>query len=206
MEFDRLLLWIESQPATVIALIAFGACYLCAAIVFVVAQVLVSKRIANELKATTPVMLTPLSVLTGLVIAFVASRIWINLDHANAVVRDEARNIEEIVTLAKRFPQNVQTEIRHAIGQYLQFTKEDAWPAMLSGSAKMQTSVPDSPTRCRRCCPLCRKIPVSRSRSNAQWLQSSKLSTQDGIAFCSARLPCCPCSGLSFSFLRRSCL
>ena len=142
MEFDRLLLSIESQPATVIALIAFGTCYLCAAIVFIIERVLLSKRIANELKATTPVMLTPLSVLTGLVIAFVASRIWINLDHANAVVRDEARNIEEVVTLAKRFPQNVQTEIRHAIGQYLQFTKEDAWPAMLSGSAKMQTSVP----------------------------------------------------------------
>jgi hypothetical protein len=142
MEFDRLLLWIESQPATVIALIAFGACYLCAAILFVIARVLVSQRIANELKATTPVMLTPLSVLTGLVIAFVASRIWTNFDHANAVVRDEARYIEEIVTLAKRLPQNVQTDIRHDIGQYLQFVKEQSWPAMLGGSAQMRTSVP----------------------------------------------------------------
>ena len=54
MEFDHLLLWIESQPASIIALIAFGACYLCAATVFVIAQLLISKRIANELKATTP--------------------------------------------------------------------------------------------------------------------------------------------------------
>ncbi len=142
MAFDRLLLWIESQPAIVIALITFGACYLCAAIVFVVAQVLISKRIANELKATTPVMLTPLSVLTGLVIAFVASRIWINFDHASAIVRDEVRNIEEIVILAERLPQNVQTGIRRDIGQYLQFTKEHEWPAMLGGNAKMRTSVP----------------------------------------------------------------
>jgi hypothetical protein len=142
MAFDRLLLWIESQPAIVIALITFGACYLCAAIVFVTAQILISKRIANELKATTPVMLTPLSVLTGLVIAFVASRIWINFDHANAIVRDEVRNIEEIVILADRLPQNAQTGIRHDISQYLQFTKEHEWPAMLSGNAKMRTSVP----------------------------------------------------------------
>ena len=142
MEFDRMLLWIESQPAMVIALIAFGACYLCAAIIFVIARVFVTQRIANELKATTPVMLTPLSVLTGLVIAFVASRIWINLDHANAVVRDEARNIEEIVTLAERLPQKVQTEMRQAVGRYLQFTREYAWPAMLSGGAKMRASVP----------------------------------------------------------------
>jgi hypothetical protein len=142
MKFDRPLLWLEAQPSIVIALITFGACYLCAAIVFVIARVSVSNRIANELKATTPVMLTPLSVLTGLVIAFVASRTWTNLDHASAVVRDEVRNIEEIVTLADRLPQNVQTEIHHAIGQYLQFTKDHEWPAMLAGSAKMLTSVP----------------------------------------------------------------
>jgi Protein of unknown function (DUF4239) len=142
MEFDRLLLWIESQPAAVIALITFGACYLCATMIFVIAQVFVSKRIANELKATTPVMLTPLSVLTGLVIAFVASRIWINFDHANAVVRDEVRNIEEVVTLAERLPQDVQTGIRHGIGQYLQFTKEYEWPAMLGGNAKIRPSIP----------------------------------------------------------------
>jgi hypothetical protein len=142
MEFERLLLWIESQPAIVIALITFGACYLCAAIIFVIDRVLVSKRVWNELKATTPVMLTPLSVLTGLVIAFVASRIWVNLDHANGIVRDEARNIGEIVTLAERLPQKVQIEIRHAIGQYLQFTKEHDWPAMLAGSVQMRTSVP----------------------------------------------------------------
>src|ERR1700761_8297894 len=139
MEFDRLLLWVESQPAAVIALITFGACYLCATIIFVIAQVFVSKRIANELKATTPVMLTPLSVLTGLTIAFVASRIWTNLDHANSIVGDEVRSIEEVVTLAKRLPQNVQTEIRHGIGKYLQFTREQAWPAMLGGSEKMRT-------------------------------------------------------------------
>lgn len=139
---ERLLIWIESQPAIVIALITFGACYLCAAIIFVIERTLLSKHIANELKATTPVMLTPLSVLTGLVIAFVASRIWTNFDHANTIVRDEARYVEEIVTLAERLPQNVQTEIRHNIGQYLQFVKEQSWSAMLSGSAHMRNSVP----------------------------------------------------------------
>jgi hypothetical protein len=142
MEFDSVLLWIESQPAVVIALITFGACYLCAAIIFIIARVLVSKDTAEALKATTPVMLTPLSVLTGLVIAFVASRIWINFDHANAVVRDEVRSIEEIVTLADRLPQNVQTGIRHGVGQYLQFTQEYEWPAMLGGSAKIRPSIP----------------------------------------------------------------
>ena len=204
MEFDRLLLWIESQPAIIIALIAFGACYLCAATIFGIARVLVSQRIATELKATTPVMLTPLSVLTGLVIAFVASRVWINFDHAHAIVRDEARSIEKIVTLADRFPQNVETDLRHGIGEYLQFVKQESWPAMLGGLQKCGPRYLDLPTLCRRYCPLCLEIPVSRSCSSVRWLQSNKLSTQDASASCSARLPLsCPCSGSPFSFLER---
>src|SRR5690348_6844869 len=142
MAYGRLLLWMESQPALIIALITFGACYLCAAVIFVIARVLVSKRIANELKATTPVMLTPLAVLTGLVIAFVASRIWTNFDHAHAIVRDEARSLQQTLTLAQKLPQNVQTEIGHAVADYLQFTHEEEWPAMLGGRAQMRTSVP----------------------------------------------------------------
>lgn len=139
---DRLLLWIEAQSPAIIALITFGICYACAAVIFAFARVVLPRRIADELKATTPVMLTPLAVLTGLVIAFVASRIWINFDHANALVRDEARNIQEVLTLAETLPPNIATEMRSAIGQYLQFANEQEWPAMLKGHAKMRTSVP----------------------------------------------------------------
>ena len=139
---DRLLLWIESQSPAIIALIAFGVVYVCAAVIFAFARVVVPRRIADELKATTPVMLAPLAVLTGLVIAFVASRIWTNFDHANALVRDEARNIQEVLTLAETLPPNFQTEMRSAIGQYLQFTNEQEWPAMVKGHAKIRTSVP----------------------------------------------------------------
>lgn len=142
MGYDRLLLWIESQPAFIIALITFGACYVCVAIIFVIARVLVPKNIANELKATTPVMLTPLAVLTGLVIAFVASRIWTNFDSAHAIVRNEARSLQETLTLTEKLPQNIQTEVRQAIAQYLQFTHEQEWPAMLAGRAQMRNSVP----------------------------------------------------------------
>ena len=87
-------------------------------------------------------MLTPLAVLTGLVIAFVAARIWINFDHANALVRDEARNIQEVLTLAETLPPNIATEMRSATGQYLQFIFEQDWPAMQQGRAEMRTSVP----------------------------------------------------------------
>src|SRR5215831_19224792 len=140
--FERLLLWIESQTPAIIALITFGICYACAAVIFAFARVFLPRRIADELKATTPVMLTPLAVLTGLVIAFVASRIWVNFDHANTLVRDEARNIQEVLTLAQTLSPNIASQMRGAIAQYLQFTKEQEWPAMLEGRAKIRTSVP----------------------------------------------------------------
>jgi hypothetical protein len=139
---DALLLGIESQSPFTIALITFGACYVCAGVIFAFARVVVPRRIADELKGTTPVMLTPLAVLTGLVIAFVASRIWTNFDHAHALVGDEARNIQEALTLAETLPPNISAEMRVAVAQYLQFTNEQEWPAMLKGRAKLRTSVP----------------------------------------------------------------
>ena len=38
--------------------------------------------VGADLKATTPVMLTPLSVIIGLLIAFLATRVWNNLGMA----------------------------------------------------------------------------------------------------------------------------
>jgi hypothetical protein len=66
-------LWIESQSPATIALITFGLSYASAAVTFAFSRAVASHRFATALKATTPVMLTPLAVLIGLLIAFVAS-------------------------------------------------------------------------------------------------------------------------------------
>jgi hypothetical protein len=142
MGLDRLLLWIESQSPSTIALITFALCYAFAAVIFALSRALAQQRFAVQLKATTPVMLTPLAVILGLVIAFVASRIWTNFDHAHAFVRDEARAIQQALTLAEALPPKVRTEMRSAIEHYLQFADAEDWPAMLQGHAKMLASVP----------------------------------------------------------------
>jgi hypothetical protein len=69
-----MLLWIESQSTPVIALLVFGFCYAATAVIFVGAAILSSRGIAADLKATSPVTLTPLAVVLGLLIAFLASR------------------------------------------------------------------------------------------------------------------------------------
>jgi hypothetical protein len=142
MELERFLLWIESQSPFTIVLITFGLCYAVVIAIFVFCKAFIRKNLRDELKSMTPVMLTPLAVLTGLVIAFIASRVWANFDRANALVRDEVRSIQTSLALAETLPPNVTRQLRSEIRQYLQFTETDDWPAMLQGHAKMGATVP----------------------------------------------------------------
>jgi hypothetical protein len=137
-----MLLWLESQPTPVIALVVFALCYLLAAIVFIAAATISRRPIAGELKATTPVMLTPLAVIAGLLIAFLASRVWSNLDLANANVAQEASAIRQSILLADTLPDDARTAVRSAIKQYLQFVEADDWPAMAQGRATLRRVPP----------------------------------------------------------------
>jgi hypothetical protein len=49
-------------------------------------------------------MLTPLAVIAGLLIAFLASRVWSNVDRANTYIAQEASAIRESVVLADTLP------------------------------------------------------------------------------------------------------
>lgn len=133
-----LILWVESQNSAVIALLVFGICYMLAVIIFI-AVVMVSRwGIAAELKATTPTMLTPLGVIAGLLIAFLASRVWTNFDHAKSLVAREATAIREAVVLSDAFRADERTKMRNAIKKYLQFVETEDWPAMTHGHASLR--------------------------------------------------------------------
>jgi hypothetical protein len=142
MELGHFLLWIEAQSPGVIALVTLAICYAFAAIIFLLSRLVATRPLAKAMKVTTPTMLTPLSVVMGLTIAFVAARIWANFDRANGIVRDEARYIEEVLTLSKDFPPPVASEVHQAIGRYLEFAETKDWTDMLQGKGKLLTTVP----------------------------------------------------------------
>src|SRR5690349_8364787 len=132
--------WIEAQSAPVTALWVFGGCYLLTAMIFGAAA-LISRRaaaIAMDLKATSPVTLTPLSVILGLLIAFLASRVWANLDHARDYVGQEASALREAVLLADALPFEVRTGVQQAIKNHLHFIVVEDWPAMAKAQATLQ--------------------------------------------------------------------
>ncbi len=138
-----ILLWIESQATPIIALVVFGACYLLASIIFVAAVIASQRRIALELRATSPVMLTPLSVIASLLIAFLAARVWANLDHANSYVGSEAAAVHEAVMLADALPAGPRAALRDAMRNYRQYVEAEDWPAMMAGRASLRRLPPN---------------------------------------------------------------
>jgi hypothetical protein len=136
---EQILVWIETQSYSIIAVIAFACCYAVAGIVFFLSRAIVGRRFTEQLKATTPVMLTPLAVILGLLFAFVASRVWNNVDHANTFIRQESGAIQETLLLAEAFPSNTQKELQLALRHYLQFAVSEEWPAMMAGKANEHT-------------------------------------------------------------------
>src|SRR5262249_49726443 len=94
------MLWVGMQSTGVIALVVFSLGYGVAAVLFGIARILGRRPIATDLKATSPAMLAPLAIITALLIAFLASRVWSDFDHANASLAREASAIQEVVIYA----------------------------------------------------------------------------------------------------------
>jgi hypothetical protein len=133
-----MLLWIESRDSTTIALLTLALCYLVALLIYLAATALSRLALAAHLKATTPGMLTPLSVIAALLIAFVASHVWSNLDRANGYVAQEASFVRETILLADAFPADVRSAVRGAAKDYLRFVETEDWPAMAESRASLQ--------------------------------------------------------------------
>jgi hypothetical protein len=132
------MLWIETQWTTVIALVVFGACYMLTAAIFCLAAILSRRAIAKDLKGVAPV-LTPLCIILGLLIGFLAARVWANLDRANQFVGQEAGALRETILLTDALPSDVRTGVRQAVKKHLDFIESKEWPAMASGRANLQS-------------------------------------------------------------------
>lgn len=137
-----MLLWIESQDAAVIGLLGFGFSYALAAIILVATAALARRRVADDLRATTPSMLTPLAVIAGLLIAFLAARVWANLDRANHLLGQEASAIREVSVLMEGLPKDVADPVRGAMRRYIQFVDTQDWQAMSVGTASLRDTPP----------------------------------------------------------------
>jgi hypothetical protein len=131
--------WIESQSSFAIIGIVFALCYAFAGVVFGFAAALSRRHIAEQLKAISPVTLTPLAVILGLLIVFLAARVWENAGRANEYIGQEAAALSRVILLANALPTEVQIKVRTAIIQHIDFVLAQDWPAMASVRADQRT-------------------------------------------------------------------
>jgi Protein of unknown function (DUF4239) len=133
------MVWIEAQPTPVIALLMFSFCYVLAATIFGLAAIFSRRKVAQDLKAVAPVTLTPLGVILGLLIAFLAYRVWTNLDQATEYVGKEAGALREAVLLADALPPDVRTRVRQSIKRHIDLIESEEWPAMARRQATLRS-------------------------------------------------------------------
>ncbi len=130
--------WIKSQSITVITFITFAVCYALAAIV-IAAVTLVSRRaVGEDLKALSPVTLTPLAVILGLLIAFLATRVWDNLGHARDYVGQEAGALSRVLLFVDFLPPEVRAKVRAAVKEHVDFVVKHDWPEMAVMNADLR--------------------------------------------------------------------
>jgi hypothetical protein len=125
--------WIESQPNEIIALVVFSFAYLAAATIFVVATWVSRRAFGKTLQPITPSLLSPLGTVTGILIVFLAARVWANLDRAKQYMNHEINALRETALLVESLPPDVSARVRAAIKGHVEFIASHEWPAMAEG-------------------------------------------------------------------------
>ena len=85
------------------------------------------------MQTISPSLLSPLGTLTGILIVFIAARVWANLDRAKQYMNHEINDLRQAALLVDALPPDVATNIRAAIKAHVEFIVTTEWPAMGEG-------------------------------------------------------------------------
>jgi Protein of unknown function (DUF4239) len=129
--------WLYHLPVVWMALVICAGTALVAAVVYGIAIALAARGHAPMLKAISPVMLTPLAVLFGLIVAFICSQVWSDAQRANAAVAREASALHTVVLLAANFPAETATRARALVRRHIHDAVAQEWPAMARQEATL---------------------------------------------------------------------
>src|SRR5262245_34848798 len=130
------MLWVETQSTFVIGILVFGFCYLLATVTLCGALMFSRLAVAPSLTRVSEVMMS-LVVILGLLIGFLAARVWENVDRANKLVGQEAGALRQIVLLAGSLPPDLRASVRQAVQRHIHLIESEEWPAMARGRATL---------------------------------------------------------------------
>jgi hypothetical protein len=129
--------WVHALPLAWMAVVVFAGTYLAAVMIYAIVRALATPERARSFKAVSSGMLSPLSVLFGLFVAFTAAQVWTDNDRAeNATIR-EASAYRGLTLLAASFPGEPEARLRALIRQQIQDEVALEWPMMAKRTASL---------------------------------------------------------------------
>ena len=131
--------WFYHLPVVWMAVVVAAVTFLVTATIFVVVQALATGARAIAFKAVSAVTLTPLAVVFGLLVGFLAAQVWKDVDRANAALTREASALRTVVALSSSFPREFEEQIRAFVRRHIDAAVNKEWPAMAEGEAVLST-------------------------------------------------------------------
>jgi hypothetical protein len=122
--------WLSTLPIGWMAVVVFAMTYLIAGAIYLVVVPIASGPRARAFKGISAGMLSPLGVIFGLFVAFVAAQVWSDFDRANVAVNREAGALRGVVLLAAAFPGETESRLRALVRQHITDAVNEEWPAM----------------------------------------------------------------------------
>ena len=134
--------WLFNLPVVWMSLVVFGGTYVAAGVIYWIVKALAVGERARAFKGVSPGLLSPLGVIFGLFVAFVAVQVWSNADHAKAAVSSEASALRAAILLADTFPGEVRTRLHNLVRRHITETVNQEWPMMARHRATLTISSP----------------------------------------------------------------
>ena len=130
--------WLHELPLWLLVIAIFAATFLVAAAIYwAVVTLAVGEERAHTFSSVSSGMLPPMGLLFGLLVGFVASQVWTNVDRAQLAVDREASALRTTVLAAEDFPGEPDARIRVLIDSYILDAVDREWPAMAEGRATL---------------------------------------------------------------------
>lgn len=131
--------WFYHLPVAWMSIVVLVATAAFAALIHSTVMLLATGERGRAFKAISPVMLTPLAVVFGLIVGFLAAQVWNDAERAVAAVTREARALATVVVLATSFPGPAETRIRALVRDHINDAVNVEWPAMARQQANIAT-------------------------------------------------------------------
>ena len=130
--------WIVAQSTPVVAVTMLVWSYTLAATAYAVVSLAQRFGHGTTLRAISPVTLTPLVMMFGLFVGFLAADVWPTFERARDAVDQEAMALREAVLLADALPPEVRDNLRAAVREHISYAVKEEWPAMAIGGETLQ--------------------------------------------------------------------